>query len=123
MFLKQFQRTQVDIFRADFARVGFARVNFARVDFARVNFARADFARADFAWVGFAWVDFARVDFAGLAWIADIHWVGEVDPKGDFEQVLEDWNLLILVLSWEQQDGEEGDQNMRRHSLQVIESV
>ena len=55
------------------------------------------------------WVDFSRVDFAGIAWIAETHWGGEVDPHGDFEEVLNDWNLGILVLSWKQQDDEEGD--------------
>ena len=52
---------------------------------------------------------FSRVDFAGIAWIAETHWGGEVDPHGDFEEVLNDWNLGILVLSWKQQDDEEGD--------------
>ena len=65
--------------------------------------------QVDFSQGFFSRVDFARVDFAGIAWIAETHWGGDVDPHGDFEEVLNDWNLGILVLSWEQQDDEEGD--------------
>ena len=79
--------------------------------------------QVEFSRVVFSPVDFSRVDFDGLAWVADIHRGREVGPKGDFEEVLKDWNLMILLLSWEQQDDEEGDQTLRRHSLQVIESL
>ena len=38
-----------------------------------------------------------RVTFPGLSWIAGAHRDLEVDKKGDFEEVLENLNLVTLV--------------------------
>ena len=60
----------------------------------------------------------------GLAWIASTQRNLEVDQKGDFEEVLENLNFMLLIQGrsckvWQDGQDEEGDEALRRHSLQV----
>ena len=71
-------------------------------------------------------LQWAWIALPGLAWIAGTQRDLEVDQKGDFEEVLENLDFVLLVRgrggkNWEdgQDEDQGGDETLRRHSFQV----